>query len=131
MTRLTSASLALIGRGPVARLRASTISDSSCCKLCSLFCVLPCRNARCQSCLDACNTPEGGPDGHADAGCVTLAEHVASHHFACDKQIWTGLAAKVYGGLFVDLQPQGSKSDSGLECVRMERRRVDRLRPMS
>src|SRR5206468_12894034 len=103
--RATSAS----GPLPAASEAASRASSSSCC-ICRPFL---CGSGR----LGACDPAEGGADAHADAGGVSLSQHVAGHHFARDEEVVAGLAVEVDLRLVVGLEAQVGEGDPGPQGV--------------
>ena len=74
--------------------------------------------------------PERGADRHADAGGVSLAEHVAGHHLARGEEIGAGAAAEMHRGALVDLEAEVRERDARPQRVAGEGRRVDRSRPV-
>ena len=81
--------------------------------------------------LRAGDAAERGADAHADAGRVALAEHVAGHHFAGHEQVGAGRAAEVHRRASRrPSRPEVGEGDARPQRVAVERRRVDRPRPV-
>src|SRR5690554_4625858 len=75
---------------------------------------------RSASSLRTCNTTEGGTDGHAYTGGITLTQHVASIDFASGVKVGRSLAIEEDTGVFVGLQAKVGESDAGTDWVGKE-----------
>src|SRR6266702_6215408 len=117
MTRLTSPSAGVIakvmGTSFEASALASRVSVSSDCMTAFLRFLGRLRG------LSSCDPSERRADRHADAGRITLAQHIAGHHLARDIEIRARLAAEVHGRLLVHLQPEVSERDARAKRVRI------------
>src|SRR5581483_3545798 len=74
---------------------------------------------------------EHGADGHADAGKIALAEHVAGHDLAGREHVAGALAVlHQHARLFIHARAEIGEGDAGTQRIAVIRRRIELARPM-